>query len=113
MRFEWDERKNALNLERHDLRFETALLVFDDPYVVTLRDGSHDEEEERFITLGAIGAGVVVFVVHTSFEVAGEEVIRLISARAASSAERKIYETAHKRATPRHRRHRREKRRRY
>src|SRR6202047_5674681 len=31
MRFEWDEQKNRQNLHKHDVRFETAVLVFDDP----------------------------------------------------------------------------------
>jgi hypothetical protein len=31
MRFEWDEQKNRQNLRKHDVRFETAVLVFDDP----------------------------------------------------------------------------------
>ena len=31
MRFEWDLNKNRQNLLKHDGRFETAVLVFDDP----------------------------------------------------------------------------------
>jgi uncharacterized DUF497 family protein len=54
MRFEWDESKNRRNLERHKIRFETAVLIFDDPYTVTIPDLLHDEEEERFITLGRL-----------------------------------------------------------
>ena len=34
MRFEWDELKNWQNLHKHDVRFETAVLVFDDPYAL-------------------------------------------------------------------------------
>jgi uncharacterized DUF497 family protein len=103
MRFEWDEQKNALNLKRHKLRFETAILVFDDPHAITMRDTSHDEIEDRFITLGFLGHGVIAFVVHTIFELEGEEAIRLISARKATPRERTIYEAAHKRTASRHR----------
>jgi Ribonuclease toxin, BrnT, of type II toxin-antitoxin system len=56
MRFEWDEQKNRQNLRKHDVRFETAMLVFDDPYGLTQRDFTF-EDEERWITVGAIGAG--------------------------------------------------------
>jgi Ribonuclease toxin, BrnT, of type II toxin-antitoxin system len=31
MRSTWDENKNLQNLRKHDVRFETAVLVFDDP----------------------------------------------------------------------------------
>ena len=76
MYFEWDENKNRQNLLKHDVRFETAALVFDDPHALTQRDQPSDDEE-RWITLGAVGAGVVLFVVHTWRERSGEEVIRV------------------------------------
>ena len=111
MRFEWDEHKNRQNLRKHDVRFETAVLIFDDPYAITQRDQAF-EDEERWITVGAIGQGSILLVVHTFYEQRGEEVIRIISARAAESHERKAYEEAHKAAKTRHPSHRRQKRRR-
>jgi uncharacterized DUF497 family protein len=113
VRFEWDDWKSKQNLAKHDVDFQTAELVFDDPYAVTIRDLFHSEEEDRYITLGEIGPGAVLFVVHTWFADRGEEVIRLISARAATSKERRSYEKAHKKPETPNRRHRREKRRRH
>jgi uncharacterized protein len=113
MRFEWDGWKSKQNLAKHDVDFQTAELVFDDPYAVTMRDLVHGQEEDRYITLGQIGSGAVLFVVHTWFASRGEEVIRLISARAATSKERRSYEEAHKKPETPNRRHRREKRRRH
>ena len=55
MRFQYDEQKDHKNLARHDVDFQTATLVFDDPYAVTIRDTAHDEEEDRYITIGEIG----------------------------------------------------------
>jgi uncharacterized DUF497 family protein len=110
MRFEWDEQKNRQNLRKHDVRFETAVLVFDDPYAITRRDVTF-EDEERWITVGAIGPGSILLVVHTFYEEHNEEVIRVISARAAESHERRAYEEAHKRAEARHPSYRRKKRR--
>lgn len=112
MRFEWDEAKNQRNLLKHRVRFETATLVFDDPYALTQRDES-SEEEERWITLGAISERAILVVVHTWFEAEGEDVTRIISARAAESRERKTYEEAHQGAKKRYRRHRGHERRRH
>jgi|SRR5450755_76328 uncharacterized DUF497 family protein len=113
MRFECDKSKSKQNLAKHDVDFQMAELVFDDPYAVTIRDLIHDDEEDRYITLGEIGPGAVLFVVHTWFSDEGEEVIRLISARAATDKERRSYEEAHKKPEAPNRRHRREKGRRH
>jgi len=53
MRLEWDEHKNAINRRKHGVAFETAAIVFDDPYAVTQADLAI-ENEERWITLGAV-----------------------------------------------------------
>jgi hypothetical protein len=50
----------------------------------------------RWQTIGTIGV-LIVFVAHLLWDEDGEEVIRLISTRKASSAERKAYE-AHKKS---------------
>jgi uncharacterized DUF497 family protein len=83
---------------------------FDDPYAITQRDVTF-EDEERWITVGAIGPGSILLVVHTFYEEHDEEVIRVISARAAESHERRAYEEAHKGAETRHPSYRRKKRR--
>jgi uncharacterized DUF497 family protein len=108
MCFEWDEAKNRQNLKKHDVRFETAVLVFDDPLAISQRDYSA-EEEERWITVGAIGPGSILLVVHTFYEEHLEQVVRIISARAAESHERKVYAEAHKRSEARRGGHRRKK----
>ncbi|HEV3218672.1 MAG TPA: BrnT family toxin [Candidatus Acidoferrales bacterium] len=112
MRFEWDENKSRQNLRKHDIRFESAVLVFDDPFAMSQRDLDFDAEE-RWITVGAIGPGSILFVVHTFHEQDEEEVIRIISARAAESHERKAYEETHKAPETGYQGHRRKKRRRY
>jgi uncharacterized DUF497 family protein len=112
MRFEWDADKNLRNLRKHAVRFETAVLVFDDPCALTQREESTDEEE-RWITVGSVSPGTVLFVVHTLREKSEEEVIRIISARTAESRERKMYEEAQQGTKARYRRHRRHERRRH
>ena len=55
MRFEWDEQKNRQNLHKHDVRFETAVLVFDDPYAITQRDVTFEDEERWRAGFDSIG----------------------------------------------------------
>jgi hypothetical protein len=98
--FEWDEAKNKENLRRHDVRFETAKLVFDDPFAITVRADSDEFEEERWITVGSTGRHLLFHVVSTWRD---ESTIRLISARTATTRERKGYEEAYKRSEAGHR----------
>jgi uncharacterized DUF497 family protein len=103
--FAWDPTKNRENLRKHGVRFETVKLVFEDPWIVSRKDDSHDEAEERYNALGEIAAGAVLFVVFAVREQDEVEVIRLISARAASAKERRFYEEARSRAQAGHHRH--------
>jgi len=93
VRFTWDEAKNRSNLAKHKVSFATACLVFDDPHALSQLDRVV-EGEQRWQTLGLIGGVVVLTVAHTYTEENGEEVIRIISARKATSYERKKYEQA-------------------
>lgn len=92
MRWTWDEAKNAENRQKHKLSFETASLVFNDPFAASRPDIYPDEE--RWQTIGMIGQ-LIVLVVHTVPEVdatTGEETGRIISARKATPHERRTYE---------------------
>jgi len=91
MRFTWDEDKNRRNLAKHKISFETARLVFEDPFHVSRLDRDV-EGEERWQTMGLIGSVVVVLVAHTYREEEDEAVIRIISARRATPHERRYYE---------------------
>lgn len=92
VRWTWDENKNRSNLRKHGLSFETAALVFADPLMLQ-RPDPHPEEE-RWLTVGRVG-NVVVVVSHTSpdSETSPEPGMgRIISARKATSHERRAYE---------------------
>lgn len=90
MDFEWDEEKNRLNLSKHRINFELASKVFDDPLVRYFFDRKVDGEE-RWRAVGHVSQYLVV-VVHCYRYRNAKEIIRIISARAASSHERKRYE---------------------
>jgi uncharacterized protein len=94
MRVEWDEAKNRHNIAKHKVGFETGRLVFEDPRALSVRDRIV-EGEERWQTLGMIGGVVVLLVAHSYQEEGGEEAIRIISARKATSRERRAYEKCH------------------
>ena len=73
------------------MSFETARLVFDDPNQLSTQD--HIEADKvRWQTLGEINGIVVLLVAHTCRTEGSEEVLRLISARKATRAERARYE---------------------
>jgi len=90
MRFVWDEAKNRQNRAKHKVSFETARLVFDDPFALSVQDRVV-RDEERWQTLGLASGSVVLLVAHTYVDEGDEETIRIISARKATARERKIY----------------------
>jgi uncharacterized DUF497 family protein len=107
-RFDWDPAKNRENRRKHGVGFETASLVFEDQWILSRKDLSHHDAEDRYNALGEIAPGVILFVVYTGREQDGEEAIRLISARSASTQEKRSYEEARSRAEAGDRRHRRQ-----
>ena len=85
MKFEWDNKKNSANLEKHKFSFEDAELIFKNQ-TLTFLDNRRDYGEIRFITLGSL-MGRIVVLVHTN---RGDRV-RIISMRKANEREQKIY----------------------
>jgi uncharacterized DUF497 family protein len=91
LRFEWDENKNEANFAKHGVSFETAALVFEDPnrllFIERIEDG-----EERWHAIGSVRSSFLFLtVVHTYTEEEAEAVVRIISARRATSQERQLY----------------------
>jgi uncharacterized DUF497 family protein len=93
MYFTWDDSKSRSNRAKHRISFEIATLVFEDPHALSVFDRLVDGEE-RWHTIGLAGGIAVVLVVHTWRDQAGEEGIRIISARKATLRERNLYEEA-------------------
>lgn len=63
--------------------------MFEDELSATAADPDHSKGENRWITLGISARKRLLVVSHTEEE---EDIIRVISARKASRAERKLYE---------------------
>ena len=86
MRFTWDRRKAAANLEKHGVSFDEAATAFDDPLGAYYPDTLH---ADRFILIGHSQRRRLLFVVHAEVR---RDVIRIISARKATSHEKAHYE---------------------
>ena len=88
MRFEWNARKAAKNLRKHGVSFDEAASVFFDSLSATGDDPDHSLDERRFVTFGTSSYGRLLVVAHLQ----NDDVIRIITARYATRAERKLYE---------------------
>ena len=88
MNFEWDEEKAAANYEKHGVSFPDAATVFNDPLYVDFYDPDHSSEEHRYLIIGLSLEGRLLIVSYTE----RTDVVRLISARETTSAERNAYE---------------------
>ena len=88
--FEWNPEKTRINLQKHQVDFEEASTIFDDPQFITFLDEEHSAEEERYITIGLSNKNRLLMVAHTE----RENTIRIISARKATKNEEKFYQEA-------------------
>ncbi|WP_416667418.1 BrnT family toxin [Egbenema bharatensis] len=87
MRFEWDERKNQLNIRKHGFSFVDAWEIFEFPMVINL-DDREDYGEDRWVGIGVLRDRVVTVV----FTEPDENTIRVISLRKALKHEHRQYE---------------------
>ena len=85
--FEWDAAKTRANLRKHGIDFADAVAAFEDEHAITIRDELSAVDEDRFLTLGREARGRLVVV---AFTWRGASV-RLISARRATTRERRQY----------------------
>ena len=89
LKFEWDHRKAAANFKKHGIAFEEAQSVFFDERARLIDDPDHSEDEDRFVLLGFSSSLRMLLVCHC-YRREGE-VIRIISARQATTRESKHY----------------------
>jgi uncharacterized DUF497 family protein len=90
LKFEWDDDKNEINQVKHGISFEDAETVFDDEYALILYDEAHSAREERFIVIG-LDLNFRELTVCHCYRGFNDEIIRIISARKATSNEIKLY----------------------
>ena len=89
MRFDWDPVKAASNAKKHKVTFEMAKTVFYDDFAMQFFDEEHSLGEERFLLLGMSSDAKLLLVCHCERE--DGDVIRIISARKATTSEAQNY----------------------
>lgn len=89
IQFEWDDKKEQVNIEKHGVTFEEASTVFEDESAILFDDPEHSRDEERFILLGLSEQAKMLIVCHCYRGT--DEIIRIISARKATKNEAKQY----------------------
>lgn len=97
MKFQWDSNKAKVNLRKHGVSFEEAVTVFKDPLALIFDDEEHSEEGHREIIIGISALSRLLLV---CFIERHQDVIRLITARPATSQEKKDYEENARFQTP-------------
>lgn len=88
MKCEWDEDKATSNWLKHEVSFEEAKTIFDDPLYVDFYDIDHSDDEERYLIVGESNQGRLLIASYTE---RGNS-MRLISAREVTRAEKAVYE---------------------
>ena len=85
--FEWDSQKAATNFRKHKVTFELACESFFDPFICYLDDEIVGSElRERVV--GLTTTWLLLYIVY----VMRDDIIRIVSARLVTNAEREIYE---------------------
>ncbi len=83
----WDPKKAEINFKKHGIRFSDGEMVLYDPFAMTLEEHVV-AGEQRFVTVGSDAVGRIIAVVYSY----RADTIRLVSARKATTTERKQYE---------------------
>ena len=86
MRFTWDPRKATANIRKHGVSFEEAATVFADPLALAVEDVV---DSGRTVLIGLSDRLRVLLTVYSDID---DDTVRIISARRATSHERRRYE---------------------
>ncbi|MCL2068030.1 MAG: BrnT family toxin [Treponema sp.] len=88
MKFEWDEKKNLVNIKKHGINFDLAVYVFTDPLRREGYDTRHSSiGEDRTYAIG-MAESRLLFV---NFTEPDTDTVHIISARKANKRERRYY----------------------
>ncbi len=88
--FEWDAHNRDKNLITHGVTNEECEEAFFDPDKKILGDELHSKNEARYVLIGRMNTGRLLFIVFTL----RKNRVRVISARNLNKREQKLYEEA-------------------
>ncbi|MEA1983060.1 MAG: BrnT family toxin [Campylobacterota bacterium] len=87
MTFEYDETKSSINKSKHNIDFEEAQKLWEDPYSFEI-PSPQSEDEDRYLVLGQIDSKN-----YTAIITYRDINIRIISVRRSREKESKLYES--------------------
>jgi len=87
MKFEYDKIKSSINKSKHNIDFEEAQKLWEDPYSFEI-PSPQSEDEDRFLVLGQINSKN-----YTAIITYRNTNIRIISVRRSRDKESKLYES--------------------
>lgn len=88
LEFEWDKGNIDKSYQKHGITPNEAEEVFLDQDILILEDIKHSKKEERFMAIGKIFLGSMLFLSYTI----RKDKVRIISVRFANKKERRLYE---------------------
>ncbi len=88
VKFDWDPKKAKRNERNHGVTFDEAVTCFEDQNGCYFRNES-PSYEDRLILIAMSARTRLLFVVHAEV---GRDSIRIVSARKASPAQRRLYD---------------------
>jgi uncharacterized DUF497 family protein len=81
MKFEWNTKKNIVNIKKHGIDFSDVPKMFESYYQV-YEDEFGDYEESRFIATGVLNEVMIIVIFSQD-----SDTVRVISARKAEKSE--------------------------
>ncbi|AFZ24457.1 hypothetical protein Cylst_2226 [Cylindrospermum stagnale PCC 7417] len=89
LKFEWDDNKAQINLDKHGVSFVESKTVFDDALALIFDDPTHSFGEQREIIIGYSAQNRLLLVCFTERD---NNLIRIFSSRLTTKKERQNYE---------------------
>ena len=89
MKFQWNANQAASNFRKHGISFDEGVTIFKDPLAFIFDDKEYSEDEHREMI---IGFSTLIELLLVCLVERQEDIVRIFSARRATTLERMDYE---------------------